>query len=372
MGFLPSLGLLLLEIVLPVILSGLFLYWLSGALKLWRLNQLLAQIIFIALFIIISLAACIVIDGFTLAARKKSRYKRFINPVSRRARLVKYLVIGILIPSGVIAAANLVNLPQGGTPMTMAVNYSQLAANVTPAAGIGNAVLGSSNPSTKIQGIKALQAIHSTDSLDQLFRILTSDSMAMNDAGEYAALSGAIASFGTQAKTGLFDLYANPAKLQYKPSVAADPQAFSWYFSAPFDELRKGVQASNADPAQQQADLRRLDAAETSLEQSLAGINLSQPAPSASASIAAFVVRTFLAMEIGQDKDLLNFARTVAADPAQPDSVRGEAMLLMAKIGGKDELNDLYSYLGSSSELVKARALEAIAGLQSGEPAPAP
>ena len=45
--------------------------------------------------------------------------------------------------------------------------------------------------------------------------------------------------------------------------------------------------------------------------------------------------------------------------------MRGQALLLIAKLGGKDDLDGLYAYLESPSPLLRTRATQAIATLQS-------
>jgi hypothetical protein len=45
--------------------------------------------------------------------------------------------------------------------------------------------------------------------------------------------------------------------------------------------------------------------------------------------------------------------------------VRGQALQLTAKLGGKDDLDGLYAYLESPSALLQAHAMRAIAALQS-------
>jgi hypothetical protein len=231
-------------------------------------------------------------------------------------------------------------------------------------------VLNSTSPFTKIQGIRALQAVHSADSLEQLFRILTKDPLALKDAGVYGALSTAIASYGTDAKGGLFDLYKNSDPLMLKASEVPSRDTFSWYFSAAFDELRKEIMAQNPDQTSQEAELARLDSIQTTLQQSLTGMKDNLPLPSSSSPIPDFVLHTFLAMDVKQDKEILQFARAIAPDPAISEGVRGQALLLMAKLGGKDELDELYTYLASSDETIKAKALEAITFLLSNTPLP--
>ena len=74
-------------------------------------------------------------------------------------------------------------------------------------------------------------------------------------------------------------------------------------------------------------------------------------------------MRTFLEMSPGEAADLLPFGRKVAVDAVCSDSVRAEALLLVARLGGKDDLDFLYEQLASPSPLVQARALQAIAAL---------
>jgi hypothetical protein len=76
-------------------------------------------------------------------------------------------------------------------------------------------------------------------------------------------------------------------------------------------------------------------------------------------------MRTFLAMDLKQDAELLSFARQCAADPAWSDAVRGQALLLVAKLGGKDDLDGLFAHLEDPSALLQLRAMQAIARLQS-------
>ena len=71
-------------------------------------------------------------------------------------------------------------------------------------------------------------------------------------------------------------------------------------------------------------------------------------------------------MDPSQDRDLLAFARATAADDTWSDAVRGQALLLVAKAGGKEDLDTLYGYL------LQAQAMQAIAALESKVSAAAP
>jgi HEAT repeat protein len=81
--------------------------------------------------------------------------------------------------------------------------------------------------------------------------------------------------------------------------------------------------------------------------------------------LPAFVMQTFLRMGLKRDDELLAFARRTAGDASWSDPVRGQALLLIAKLGAKDDLDGLYAYLESPSPSLRARALQAIATLQS-------
>jgi hypothetical protein len=76
-------------------------------------------------------------------------------------------------------------------------------------------------------------------------------------------------------------------------------------------------------------------------------------------------MQTLLQMGLREDADLLAFAHQTAADEEWSEAVRGQALQPTAKLGGKDDLDGLYAYLESPNALIQARALRAIAALQS-------
>jgi hypothetical protein len=80
------------------------------------------------------------------------------------------------------------------------------------------------------------------------------------------------------------------------------------------------------------------------------------------------VLRTFLSMNFSWDSDLLHFAKAVVADASYPAAVRGDALLLIGKLGSSDEFAVLYTYLKTDNRLLQSRALEAIIALQAKKP----
>jgi hypothetical protein len=100
------------------------------------------------------------------------------------------------------------------------------------------------------------------------------------------------------------------------------------------------------------------------LERTLVDIQSRQLTSDYAASQQDFVMHTCLAMDLKQDADLVNFAKIVAAKADYSDGLRGNALLLIAKVGGKGEFDVLYQYLSSDREALKIKAMEAIATLQ--------
>jgi hypothetical protein len=76
------------------------------------------------------------------------------------------------------------------------------------------------------------------------------------------------------------------------------------------------------------------------------------------------ILQAFLGMNLKHDA---GYSRSPARPPLTiwPEPVRGQALLLTAKLGEQDDLEFLYGYLENPSVLLQARALQAIASLQS-------
>ena len=75
-------------------------------------------------------------------------------------------------------------------------------------------------------------------------------------------------------------------------------------------------------------------------------------------------METLLRLSVTEDGDLLAFARQAAADTSWPDDVRAQALMVMAKLGAKREVDELFLYLDNPSATLREGALEAIAALQ--------
>lgn len=359
---------LLIELALPVALSFGLLLVLARYTAYWDLHRPLGLGIFGVLLVVLSLFLSIRLDGLTLGRRKQRGKKQLLNRATSRARLVKFVLGGLVIPIGALAAANLLELPGHQTPMSLVLRLSLSKPPIARAVQLGNAVLRAESPAARVQGIVALQTMRSGEALEQLFRILSDDPKALQGGPEYQALSKALASYGAPARSGLLQRFA-----QVDPGArgsAAPPAGdlFDRYFAPGFEGLQSEIEGRSPDPAAEE----RLQAARAALHQALSQVETESPPARGGSPLPGFVMQTLLQMGVPGDPDLLAFAQRTAGDVEWSEAVRGQALLLIAKLGGKDDLDGLYAYLESPSALLRLRATQAIAALQSRLSAAAP
>lgn len=261
-----------------------------------------------------------------------------------------------------MGAANIIPFPGEGTLMNYYVRTLQTRLTATPASQIGDAVLSSDNPATKIQGMKALQAIHSNDALNQLLRLLSSDPSVLKDAGEYTALSQAVAYFGVDAKPQLLNIFGQLPPSDSKSSTLGGNDLYTRYFSLPVTALRGEISSQTVDLAARQAQLAQMDGLASTLQANLAEIQFT--GTGAAFTTQDFILDTLMQMGMKNDVDLKNFGQLTAANPAYSDAIRGKAILLIARFGEKGDMGLLYPYLDGNDDFLKAKALEGITNLQ--------
>jgi hypothetical protein len=354
---------LLIELVLPVTVSAAVLLLLAGHASYWNLRTRVGLGVFAILLVASSLFLSLRLDLFTLARRRRRGKRQLFNRADASSRLVKLGLGGLVIPIAAFLAANRVELPNHQTPMSFAIRLRLGNAGITHAEQLGNAVLRAESPAAKVQGILALKALGSGEALDQLLRILSEDPAALAGGGEGQALAKALASYGAPAKTVLLQRFEQSSPQARREAAAPPGDLFARYFAADFEGLKREIDREDPDPKTRAEKVERLQVAQADLEGALR--RLETDGPPAAAGLPAFVMQTFLEMGLKQDADLLSFARQTAADASWSDAVRGQALLLIAKLGGKDDLEGLYAYLGGPSALLQARASQAIAELAS-------
>jgi hypothetical protein len=364
-GYTLGLGSLVFELLLPVTLCAVLLLVLARYTPRWDLHTHLGQALFGLLLVALSLVVSLWLDARSLARRQRKGRKQLLNRAGRRARLVKFALGGIGIPIAALAAANLLELPNHQTPMSMVLSVRFPGPPASREEELGDAVLRASSPAARVQGIRALQGVGSGEALEQLLRVLRDDPAALRGGSEAEALRTALASYGARAKASLL-LRLNEAG----PSVRREASApsgdlFERYLSADFEELRHEIDRRLPDPGGPAGGQGRLELAQAELKRALSQVEADTLPAEADRSLPGFVMQTFLQMDLRGDAELLAFARTTAADAGWSEAVRGQALLLVAKVGQKDDLDGLYGYLDNPSALLQARAMQAIAELQS-------
>jgi hypothetical protein len=359
-----GLGGLLIELVVPVAFSAALLLVLASYTAYWDLHTPIGLGIFGLLLVALSLFVSIRVDGFTLARRRKRGRKQLLNRANPRARLVKFVLGGLVIPMGALAAANLFELPNHQTPMSLAIRLSISKPSAARAEQLGNAVLRAEIPIGKVQGIVALQTLRSGEALDQLFRILSDDPAALEGGSVYQALSKALASYGAPAKARLRQRFDQVSPGARRGAAAPPGDLFERYFAAGFEGVKSEIDGRSPEAAAE-GDWERLQAARAVLKQALSPMETDTPSAPSGSRLPAFIMQTFLQMGLQKDPDLLAFSHRTAVDAEWSDAVRGQALLLIAKLGGMDDLDGLYAYLESPSTLLRTRATQAIATLQS-------
>lgn len=362
-----TLGLLglLIELVLPVALSAAFLLAMASYTRHWDLHSSFGLAAFGALLVALSLFVSLRVDGYTLRRREERGRRQLLNRADPRSRLVKLGLGGVVIPVAVFAAANLVELRNHQTPMTMAIRFRLARPELDRPEQLADAVLRAESPASKVQGILALQATGSPESLDQLLRISSDDPALLKDGSEYQALAKALASYGAKAKPQLLQRFVQVSREARRAAAAPPGDLFERYFSAGFAGLKSEIDGRSLDPATGAAELERIQAAQAALKQALSQLEADTRPVHSGGSMPSLIMQAFLEMGLKQDADVLALARQTAADDAWADPVRGQALLLIAKLGGEEDLSALYGYLESPSALLQARAMQAIAALQS-------
>jgi hypothetical protein len=297
------------------------------------------------------------LDAITLAGRKRRGRGQVLNRADHRSRLVKFVLGGVVIPIAVLAAGTRLQLPNHQTPLAMAIRLRRAARPGARAEDLAGAVLRAQSPSTKAAGIEALADMRSPEALAQLLRVMSTDADALKGGRESRALSKALADYGPEARAALVQaLQALDARA--RATAAAREDTFDEYLSADFASLERAIAARPVSMREKDD----VEAAGAELKRALAAVDGDERS-----SLPAFVLRTFLEMDPKRDPALLPFARQTAADAGWSDPVRGQAVLLVGKAGGKDELDALYGYLDDASPILQARAVEAIALVQQSE-----
>lgn len=363
-----------LAVLVPALLAGLLIGWAFTALNMWQYGTTLAQVVFAVAMVAVALMLGLLLDSMLAPTRKRSRAKGVKWGTGPLARLVILVLGSLVLPLALYAGALLIRVTPQGTGMDMLVKMAAQQVRLAPPDEVGSLALQAKDPATKTLSIQVLRGFRSPDALTQLVRLAAEDRAALADAAVAAELSTAIAAYGADAKQPLFGLFTgiDPAAAAAMPTGG---DLYERYFAASFAGLQAEMNSAPAGSAAREAQAARLQAAQAQLKAALAEIQPAQTVetPGGSDVRAGFVLRTFLAMELAEDPDLLTFACNTAANEKYSAALRGEALLLIGKLGAAGDLESLYPYLKSAEPILQTRALQAITAIQakqSGEAQP--
>jgi hypothetical protein len=351
----------LLELFLPAILAGGIVAWLFTNYRLWALGRMLSQVLFVLAVVLLTFMLAVVLDMFTAGMRASQR----LLGGGPRLRMVKFALGGVIVPLALAISALVVILPTGGTALAAFISAVQGPVQVAPPDVVGDSTLQAENLSLKLTGIEVLTRLNSTEALTQLVRLLKEDRSLLSSATGARALAKAIASYGIQVRDPLLALFQEYSAGASSTSSALPDDLYGRYFSESFDSLEAEVTSS--DPAR----LDQVKAAQAQLQAALENIHAASLASAPGDPRLDFILQTFLAMNVSQDADLLAFAKRTAADARFSNGVRGDALLLVGKLGWQADMDGLYPYLKNSDDVIRIRAMQAISAiLAKNTPAP--
>jgi hypothetical protein len=350
---LSSLALYLVELVVPALAAVGLGAWLFTYYNLWALGAILSQVLFYLGVTLVAIMLCIVLDSFTAGERTRQG----TLGGGPRARLVKLAMGGLIIPIALTVAVNIVSLPAGGTVLNTVIGLVKTAPATTPLDAVARATSETSDPGVRLSGIEVLSKSKSPQALDLLMRMAAEDRAALRDAAAANALAQALAAYGTEARDPLLSLFNSLDPVEASGALPDD--LYGRYFSAPFAGLEAEVQSTAPEQVAQ------VEAARSQLEAALQSIHSQSAADSAGDPRPLFILQTFQAMNLKSDPDLLALAVKTAEDPRYSTAVRGEALLLVGKLGADAQLTGLYALLDSEDPFIQTRALQAVSAILS-------
>jgi hypothetical protein len=354
---------LLVELLLPTALSAVLLLLLISKTSFWNLRTPVGLGAFAVVLVVLSLFVSIKLDGFTLAGRTRRGKAQLFNRAGAWSRLVKFALGGVAIPIAAFFVADRVEVFKHETPMSLVLSSEVMQPARGAAERIGEAVRHADTAAARIDGIDALGAMATPEALDQLIRIVTTDPQALRSASGSQALAKALAAFGDRATPKLLELFNDVGRDERRTAAGPLGAPSGRDLSATLAALRREIASRSTDPAATARRLAQLDAAAAQLDALSAEVERDDKAVGGT-RLPAFVIETFLAMNVRQDESLLAFARATAEDAGWSDAVRGEALQLVAKLGGAGEIDWLCRVLDGPSPLLRAGALHAVATLE--------
>jgi hypothetical protein len=363
-GVLSAVVFLLIEMILPAVVAGGVLLWLFGGYNLWQIGRPTSLVIFAVVLVVVALLFAVALDSVTTLVRNSRGLRSVAFARDPRVRLVKLALGGLLLPLILFGAANLLPYSTHGTAMNYLIALAVPPVKLTPPDEVGAIAMRAQNPATKQLSIQVLQGFQSPEALNQLVKLLNEDSSALSDPAVAGALCKAFAAYGVTARDPLLDIFRGIDPQQAGSVSTRSGDLYDRYFGQSFETLKAEVTSDTVDPAARETQLAQVQAAQANLKSALADVRYTPAKTGGGDPRLDFILQVFLATDLKQDADLLAFARTIAVDTRYSSQVRGDALLLIAKLGEQKDLDLLYTQLKSSDDLLLARVLQAISVLQ--------
>ncbi|MFC2063568.1 hypothetical protein ACFLXB_00530 [Chloroflexota bacterium] len=357
---------------IPTILS-LFLWYLGvGLFKLWKFDFnlfLVAYGITILVFALLFSFVMVNIPEWVGFIEDKPKKKKSIP---RGQKILRIIISGLIIPILFSLIATLVPVQGEETAATLFYRSIKSQPEYLFIEKIGDSVINSHSIDTKVAGINTLKSIHTEEAMEQLIRILDSTGCRFEEwtAPDYYLFSDSIgeafASFGLEAIDPLLVIFNRCDDLITGNPSEMMSDIFSIYFEKSFDGLVEQLNDDESLSSSEKEDfLKKLNTIELQLtmdlldlerETSLAGgFNVTE-------TNLDLILETFNQMEnLEKVSSIYELSRRIAADLSYGSSTRSKAIILMAKLGSRDDIGILLTYLEDDTEVIKKTALEAIA-----------
>ena len=351
----------LVELLLPTALAGTLLLLAATRLPFWNLHTVAGLVVFGVVLVVASVFLSVKVDGWTLARRRRAGAGQLLNRAGPWARLVKFVLGGVVIPVAALVVANRVEVAGHRTALDLAIAASAPAPVAPRERAVADAVLRATDERVKAAGIGALQAAASPAALAELLRIVDADPAATAGGPAAQALALALASYGPAAVPALAERLERlgPAA---RAAVTDDRGLFDRDLAPDLETVRAAVAARHPDPTERAAALARLQASADELRRTVDEL---VPAPAgARAGLPGLVMAALLEMRRAPDPAALDLARRLAADAAWSAAVRGDALAVIGALGDAGDMPALLARLDDPSALVQARALQAIAAIE--------
>jgi len=357
--FWKDVGSFLLLVSLPWFIGLSCWYFLSSMFRFYKLNGFLFYGVFVLIVSVVSLLSNMLIVQ-TIEWSKEPVGKSIKVAETKGKRIIKIVLTGVLVPIILSVAANLIPVSNDQTFVTILLNRMKYGTEYPFISKIGDVSI-ASGTDTKVLGISTLNTIHSTKSLDELFRIFVEDHQALNDYEVYSSLSRAMASF-PESRDRLLEMFFQSDEFKSNLPRGITPGLYNRYFSQAFGGLRDEITKNVLDEKNRNEQLLLVEGMELQIKTSLTDMENQKVIPEGSDPTLDFVLDTFLKMQIAKDDSEIYFlARNIAVDPTYAVGTRIKAIDLWAKLGNTGDFEKIILFLDSDDEQIRQAALQAIA-----------